>query len=125
MYKILVVDDDESVRKLVAACLRKTDWSLRQADHAEQALEMAARETPDVALIDIVLPGDSLDGFAVSRALKANPGTRSCRIILMSGWRRPLDPDGLASVGAHAFLEKPFNPMTLRSLISDLMRPSA
>ena len=123
MKTILIVDDDESIRKLVAACLRKSDCRLIQADHGELAVALATREKPDLALVDIILPGGDMDGFGVSQMLKNLPETRNCRVILMSGKVGGLRHGQAATAGADAFLEKPFHPMTLRSLILGFFGP--
>ena len=121
MKTILVVDDEESVRKLVVASLRKQDFRILHAETGEQALVLAAQEHPDLILMDIFLANTDLDGLAVSEEIKAHPETSDCMIILMSGRKTGLSKEKCLEVGAHSFFRKPFSPLELRQQIISLL----
>ena len=79
---VLVVDDDILSRDLVRGVLATEDYSVLFAENGAQALELAARTSPDVVLLDVVMPG--LDGFEVCRQLRLNPALRQIPIVLLT-----------------------------------------
>lgn len=121
MKTILVVDDEAYVRKLVAACLRKTQFRILHAEDGDQALAMAAAEKPDLILMDVVLSGAGPNGLQATKLLKSNPETAFHRVILMSGRKPEIKPEDWKAAGAVAFMVKPFNPIELRETISNYL----
>jgi len=120
MKKILVVDDEVSVRKLVKATLRKQNIQVLQAVTGAEAMKVSESERPDLIVMDVVLPGRYLDGVTASRKIKRNPNTADCKILLISGVVHLQDEDVVGS-GADDFLPKPFNPIMLRNKITGLL----
>jgi CheY-like chemotaxis protein len=84
--KILVVDDEADSRALLKSALEGRDFKVVVAARAEEALETAAREKPDLILSDVVMP--YMSGLALCRRLKADRRTSAVPIVLMSGLRR-------------------------------------
>jgi CheY-like chemotaxis protein len=97
----LLVEDDADVGALLRHHLDALHYEVRHVTTAEEALDRIGERSPDVAIVDIVLPG--ADGRAVVRALQASPAHRGCRIIVTS----ILDRDDLG-VDVDAVLSKPF-----------------
>jgi DNA-binding response OmpR family regulator len=83
-HKILVVDDEHSVRSLVADFFTPLGYQVITTENGNDALELAATEEPDVILLDVVMPG--LDGTDVCKALRANEKTANIPVIMMTGF---------------------------------------
>jgi CheY-like chemotaxis protein len=108
---ILIVDDEQPVREFLAELVREWGHEVLEAAHGREALEVIGAERPDLVLADVMLP--ILGGVGLCRRLKADPGTASIPVILMSSVRRQ-PPDGS---GADAFIDKPFELEALEAVI--------
>ncbi|MCK4486478.1 MAG: response regulator [Desulfobacterales bacterium] len=116
MKKILIVDDEEKVRKLVEVTLSVGDLEILHASSGDEALKVARKTRPDIILLDIMMPG-RLDGFDVCRVLKKDPDTKDIYIIMLTAKGQQADKQrGLAS-GANDYFVKPFSPMELMDKI--------
>ncbi len=113
--KALVVEDDDDVRTLLCTHLSRRGWDVRSAANGEDGLELAAAHRPDVAVIDVVLPG--IDGVAVVRAMRADRATSTCRVVMTS----VLERDDLEALGADALLPKPFTRRDVTRVLDDLL----
>ena len=82
--KILVVDDEHFVRNLLAEFFTPLGYQVITTEDGNEALELAAREAPDVILLDVVMPG--LDGAQVCKALRASEKTALIPVIMMTGF---------------------------------------
>lgn len=83
-HKILVVDDEQSVRSLLADFFTPLGYRVITTADGNEALELAAREEPDVILLDVVMPG--LDGTEVCKGLRASDKTALIPVIMMTGF---------------------------------------
>jgi CheY-like chemotaxis protein len=120
MKSILLADDSPFVRRLVRATLAAAIRCeiLEAADGAE-ALALARRERPFLAVLDVDMPG--LDGYAVCRALKADPATRGILVLILTGSAQP-DAEALGmAAGADGFFSKPFSPRALQDRVRTLV----
>jgi sigma-B regulation protein RsbU (phosphoserine phosphatase) len=112
---VLVVDDDESSREMLARRLRRSGYTVSAIANGVQALALVRRQKFDLVLLDMIMPG--LDGFQVLAKFKAEPALREIPIIMLSA----LDEEnGIArsiEMGAEDYLAKPFNPVFLRARI--------
>ncbi len=112
---VLIVDDDEVGRKLLEGLLAREDYTVVAAQDGREALDLAARVSPDVVLLDVVMP--EVDGFEVCRQLRSNPSLREIPIILLTALdSRGARLRGLAA-GADEFLTKPVDPVELRTRV--------
>ncbi|MEW5847577.1 MAG: PAS domain S-box protein [Myxococcota bacterium] len=112
---ILVVDDEEGVRALVASVLQRSGLTVLQARHGAEALELYARERGRIsaAVVDLTMPG--MGGLEVLRGLlELDP---KARVILMSGYTEDHITDEVGRRGHAAFLRKPFRPEELREAL--------
>src|SRR6266536_3139237 len=107
--RILVVDDDPSLRLLLRATLAADEFELEEVASAEEAGEAARFWRPSVVLLDVTLPG--MDGLAFSRQLTQNSMYGSPTVILLTG--AELTNADARAAGAHAILRKPFSPLEL------------
>ena len=112
MSKVLVVDDEPGIRELVVEVLRDEGYATVAAENGRMALEVLAREGPDLVLMDVMMPG--MDGRAAVREMRARPDLPRPPVILMSAAARPehLEP------GVAAFLPKPFDLGDLLDLVA-------
>lgn len=112
---LLVVDDDEASREMLARRLRRSGYTVSAIANGLHALALARKQKFDLVLLDMIMPG--LDGFQVLAKFKAEPGLRDIPIIMLSA----LDEEnGIArsiEMGAEDYLAKPFNPVFLRARI--------
>ncbi len=108
MKKILVVDDQPTIRRLVEITLRGEDRQVVEAESGEQAIAMAKAEKPDLIIMDLMMPG-GMDGFQAVEVLKADPATRACPILVLTAKDQAAERKRAFEVGAEDYLAKPFN----------------
>ena len=108
MSKILLVDDEPNIQKLLRASLAARGYQVLVASDGEEALELARLECPDLVLLDLKIP--RLSGWDVLTGLKANEKLHKTAVIIMSGAANPSDEDKARSMGAVGCLAKPFTP---------------
>ena len=114
---ILVVDDEAAVRRVLVMRLQLSGYRVICAEDGEQALEMFHNESPDLVVLDVMLP--KLDGFAVCRRLRAE----SCvPIIFLSAVEAISERVAGLDLGADDYLPKPFSPKELEARIATILR---
>lgn len=123
MPKILIADDEPSLRLLVKATLSANkSFDILEAFDGNEALIKAQKELPDLILLDVMMPG--LSGFEVCERLKNDSRTKSILIIILTAKGQQSDKDWAISVGADYFLTKPFSPTELFNLIEKILLKS-
>ncbi len=120
MKKILVVDDQEEIRRLVKATLKTAEWKVFTADCGMAAVEKAQREKPEVIMMDISMPGE-IDGLEATRLIKADPETSGCAIIMLTSKGAEEDKDQGYKAGADDYFIKPFSPLALIRKVDEVM----
>jgi DNA-binding response OmpR family regulator len=123
--KLLIVDDQPELRKMLRLALGYGKYRLFEAGDGASALAVARAEKPDVVLLDVMMPGE-LDGFAVCRAIKAEPGMADCFIVMLTARGQAADFASGNSAGADAYMIKPFSPTRLIEVVEmreRLMQP--
>jgi excisionase family DNA binding protein len=107
--KILVVDDEASVRKLIGAELRDRhpEYVLLEACDGYQAGQMVGLEKPCAVILDLHMPG--IDGLRICRQIKANPKTKGMAVVILSAFVSDAVRGRLLKAGANAVLEKPLD----------------
>lgn len=116
--RILIVDDDPAIRKFVQVNLEARAYTVFTADNGENGIREAAKEKPDLVLLDIVMP--EMDGFAVCRRIRQDS---QIPIIMLSAREGENDKDMCAACGANDYITKPFVLRELLSLIKNLLKP--
>ncbi len=101
--KILVADDEEAITELVAFALELEGFQVIQAPDGPEALRLVKEEHPDLAMVDVMMPG--LDGREVSRRIKEDPATAHIPVLLFSAAPNP----DLTEAKADGFMPKPFD----------------
>jgi len=120
MKKILVVEDDPNIGALIALTLRCADYSVRVADSGEAALDALAGDTPDLVVLDILMPPP--DGWELYRIIRGTPACQRTRVLFLSAL--PVRPAILAAnrvLANDRFMAKPFDLDDLRSLVRELL----
>src|SRR5438876_11264540 len=95
--KILLVDDDEMVRDLVAATLKGGDYQLLQASDGGRGLELAREHQPDIIFLDVNMP--VMDGVSVCAAIKADAATSGTIVIMLTALGQDVDKDRARRAG--------------------------
>lgn len=108
--RILLIEDNEQNRYLVTFLLERHGYEVISAVSGSLGLELAAKESPDLILLDIQLPG--MDGYSVARALKIDPRLRPIPIVAVTSYAMVGDREKALEAGAEGYIEKPINPDT-------------
>ena len=119
---ILIVDDDASLRMLFRLMLRAEPYHILEADSGEQALGRAAKDRPDVILLDVMLP--DINGFEVCRRLRQSPSGAAHKVIMISALAN-VNRAQVAEAGADGFWRKPISIQDMRSGIQRLLASDA
>ena len=118
---VLVVDDDEAVRELVAIILGEEGYAVHTAASGSEALSVAQQEQPAVVLMDVNMPG--LDGLSACRRLRADERLAALPVVLMSS--QLVAGDELRRCRADNFLPKPFDITELVDEVERFLGPQA
>lgn len=117
--RMLVIDDSATIVALLARMLRQNDYHVLEAADAEQGLEIARTQAPELIFLDIVLPG--MDGFAALRQLRRDPYTRDIPVIMISGNEQATEQFYVHRIGADDFMKKPFSRAEVFARIERLL----
>jgi DNA-binding response OmpR family regulator len=117
--KVLIVDDEDFFRTIVANGFEREGYFVLQADNGEDAVEVASAELPDLILLDLVMP--RLLGFEVCQMLRKDQRFAHTAIIIMSAKSYKPDMDKAAELGADAYVVKPFEFNDLITVARDNM----
>ncbi|RME87501.1 MAG: response regulator [Anaerolineae bacterium] len=120
MTTILVVDDSELNRKLVSAALQADGHEVHTAENAAQALEMAGRLRPSMAILDVMMP--DMNGYELCRRLRQMTVTAHIPIMILTSLSELDEKLKAFEAGADDFLAKPFQPEELRARVKVLLR---
>jgi len=117
---IVVIDDEEDIRELIEYNLAKEGYQISCAVSGEEGLELVRRLTPDIVILDLMLPG--VDGLEVCRRLKSDPALKVIPIIMVSA--RGEEPDVVSGLelGADDYISKPFSPRVLLARVKSVLR---
>ena len=116
--KVLLVEDEESIRKFVKINLEREGYIIFEAGSGEDGIEIARRERPDIVVLDIMLPG--IDGFEVCKTLRGE--FPSLGIIMLTAKAEDYDKIMGLQYGTDDYLIKPFNPTELTLRIKSIER---
>lgn len=107
MKKILVVDDQLTVRRLLEIALQSSTVQILLADSGEAALLAARSQVPDLVIMDVMMPG-GMDGIDTLRALRSHPETSRCPVIMLTAKDQALERLRAEQAGADDYIAKPF-----------------
>lgn len=118
--RILAVDDDKNILRLVQANLERQGYQVVTAVDGKDALQKVDEERPDLIVLDVVMP--QMDGFEVLQTLRRNPATRDIPVIMLTGRAEEADVFRGWQSGADMYLTKPFNPLELISFVKRIFK---
>jgi CheY-like chemotaxis protein len=116
--KVLIVDDDPFIRKLITTTLEDVaSFELLQAGDGDEAIEIARREGPALVFLDINMP--HVDGIDACRRIRGQPATADSTIVMLTATSSPDAERAAEEAGADLFLTKPFSPLDLLRLVDE------
>ncbi len=117
--RILLVDDNQDAATTLAELLRSTGYEVRTAPDAQEALAALEGFAPDVAILDIGLPG--MDGYELAQLLRVDPRTSSLKLVALTGYGREVDRNRALNSAFHEHLVKPVGFEQLLSTVQSLL----
>ena len=116
---VLVADDDDDIRDLVAFRLDRAGYTVLRAGDGQQALDLAKEHVPDLAVLDVMMP--KLTGYDVTRELRANAATSRIPVILLTARVQEADVARGFEAGADDYVKKPFSPQELKARVQAVL----
>jgi DNA-binding response OmpR family regulator len=123
MARVLVVDDEPDVLLLCRLNLEQRGHEVLEAPNGDTALELARSGSPDLVVLDLMLPG--IDGYEVLEALRTGEVTSGVPVLVLTAKSLQADRDRSRQLGASAFLTKPFLPDELCVLVDAMLADRA
>ena len=118
--RILIADDEPSVRSLVKRVLSQ-NYTILEATDGEEAVNMVFSQEPDLVLMDILMP--KMDGLTACYAIKMNQATKEIPVVMLTALGYDLNKRLSQDImGAHGYITKPFNPQDLLKTIGELLK---
>jgi DNA-binding response OmpR family regulator len=128
MKRILIVEDQSDIRRLIRWSLEFDSYDIREASNGIAGLDAARIFKPHLMLLDVMMPG-AIDGLEVCRRVKADVALGAPRVVLLSARAQASDRRAGDVAGADAYLVKPFSPQELTNTVERLLaaekQPSA
>jgi len=118
--KILIVDDEKDIVKMLDYNFKKEGYRMVACNDGEDALDLAAKEHPDLIILDLMLPG--VDGLEVCKILKKESKTASIPIIMLTAKTQEADKILGLELGADDYVTKPFSPRELIARVKAVLR---
>jgi two-component system cell cycle response regulator DivK len=119
---VLSVEDNPANRRIVRDLFEKNGYLVIEATNGEQGVALAAREKPDVILMDVQLP--RMSGYDAARAVKANPELRHIPIIAVTSYALSGDQEKVLEAGCDDYVTKPFRPRVLLEKVERVLNES-
>ena len=118
--QILVIDDEDDIRKLTQTCLEMMGgWQVLTANSGSEGLAKAEANQPDAILLDVMMP--DMDGATTLKRLQANPVTKHIPVILLTAKGRSTDKSLVKKLGIKGVISKPFNPLKLAEQVAEAL----
>jgi DNA-binding response OmpR family regulator len=120
---VLVADDEEDIRALVAFRLKRAGYEVITASDGEEALLLATTRLPDLAVLDMMMP--KATGLEVTRSMRDQEATKHIPVILLTARAQEADVARGFEAGADDYVKKPFSPQDLQTRVQALLdRPA-
>lgn len=118
-HKVLIVEDNPMNMRLIEMILKSDNYTLLKATDGEEALEIAAKERPDLVLMDIRLP--KVSGLEVAKRLKKDPELSHTSIIALTAHAMKGDMEKAFEAGCESYISKPIDTRELPRLVADIL----
>ncbi|MCK5579933.1 MAG: response regulator [Candidatus Omnitrophica bacterium] len=118
-YKILVIDDDLVILKLVGSLLKSNGYEVMTANEAAKGLEMAMKDSPDLVVLDVMMP--IINGYNICRLLKSEEGYENLPVILLTSRATEEDRKIGEEVGSDAYMSKPVEATIFLNTVKELL----
>ena len=116
---ILIVDDDASIRKLIATTLEDVSgYRLEEAADGDEAVDRALDALPEIVFLDLEMP--RVDGIETCRRMRSEPTLANATIVVLTGDSGEVAERSAQAAGADLFLTKPFSPLHLLQLVDEI-----
>jgi len=119
-YKIMVVDDEPDIVKLIKISLEMANYEVIEAFSGVEALEKTKNIVPDLYLLDIMMP--DMNGYEVCQKLKADDRTKAVPVVMLTAKGQKGDAEQGLKVGADDYIIKPFDPYELGEQIAEILK---
>ena len=116
--RVLVVDDDEVIRQLIAVNLQLEGFEVATAVDGQDCLDKVREVDPDVITLDVMMP--RLDGWVTAVKLREDPETRDIKVVMITARAQEHDIRRGHEIGVDAYVTKPFDPSELIRTVRDL-----
>ncbi len=117
--RVLVVDDQPELRKLITMTLQMGDYEVDEAEDATQGYEKVKSFRPDILLLDVMMPGE-MDGYQLCEKLKSDSNYSELSVVLLTARGQASDIEQGEKAGADRYLVKPFSPLQLVQTVREL-----
>lgn len=118
--RVVVVDDDKEVQEIVTFVLRRNGFEVAVASNGQQLQDVLAATTPDLIILDVMMPG--LDGYQIFASLRENAATRHVPVIIMTAHAENIYERISLDLGAAEHITKPFHPLELVGKVQRLLQ---
>jgi len=122
MERVLIVDDDPDIVRLVRYNLSHSGYEVQSAGTGREALELVQKQPPDLVVLDVMLP--DVDGLEVCRTLRQQPSSRRIPILMLTARGEEIDRVVGFELGADDYVAKPFSPRELVLRVKSILRRS-
>ena len=119
MKKVLVVDDEVFVRKMIEVRLKAAGVAVIEAENGLEALEKASAERPDLIIMDVMMP--KMDGFQACEAIRSDPDISNTPILMLTARGQMVDVEKAMALGIIEYVTKPFSPKGLAEKVMEIL----
>lgn len=116
--KVLVVDDQEMIRKLIYMTLANSEFEVIEAKTGREAIDKSIEHMPDIMILDIMMPGE-MNGIQVCHSIRQIPSLSNMKILILSAKTQQIDREEGLAAGADEYLVKPFSPEKLLNTLRE------
>ena len=121
--RILLIEDNPQNRYLASFLMEARGWEMVHAEDGPAGIELAPKSQPALILLDIQLPG--MDGYAVARALRADPTLAGIPIVAVTSYAMAGDRERCLAAGCNGYIEKPIDPETFAVDVEQFVKRDA
>jgi DNA-binding response OmpR family regulator len=118
--RVVVVDDDKEVQEIITFALSRNGFEVVVASNGQQLQDVLATTTPDLIILDVMMPG--LDGYQIFGSLRKNAATQHVPVIIMTAHAENIYERISLDLGAAVHITKPFHPLDLVGRVQRLLR---